>query len=299
MQALSRTARNAALLLTLLMIFFLIMSLQVNRGSTLATARGAVTGVTSPVQRIGSAIGGLITSTWGRYVWLVTADRENQSLRQRVDELERRLAAGDAAKRENSRLRGLIGVQASLENEWAGARVVAREFTQRYETVTIDRGSRDGITQDAAVIGGGGALVGRVIQVNLWTSTVQLITDPMSGVGARLVNSRATGLVSGSGAEALRLSYISTLVELVEGEAIVTSGEDGIYPADLMIGHVTSIEVGPPVPGTPRVPLMREETALFKVILLEPLINVLRIENVLVQLPAAEPEPAPAAEEEP
>ncbi len=299
MQALSRTARNAALLLSLLMAFFLIMSLQVNRGSTLAAARGAVTGITSPVQRIGSAIGSLVTSTWGRYVWLINADRDNETLRQQVDELQRRVAAGDAARRENSRLRGLQSVRASLAGTWSGARVVGRDFTQRYETVMINRGSRDGVERDAAVIGAGGALVGRVIQVSLWTSTVQLITDPMSGVGARLADSRETGLVSGNGSAALRLNYISTRAEVSEGEAIVTSGEDGIYPADLMIGHVTNIDVGPPVPGTPRVPLMREETALFKVILLDPSIDVLRIENVLVQLPASEPTEIPSPEEEP
>jgi len=299
MQALSRTARNAALLLGLLMAFFLVMSLQVNRGSTLAVARGTVAGVVSPLQRIGSAVGGLVTSTWGRYVWLVTAARENEALRQRVAELQRRVAAGDAAKRENSRLRGLLGIHASLAGEWIGARVAGRDFTQRYETVTINRGSRDGIERDAAVIAPGGALVGRIIQVNLWTSTVQLITDPLSGVGARLADSRATGLVSGSSASPLRLDYISTRAEVTEGEAIVTSGEDGIYPADLMIGHVTKIDVGPPVPGTPRVPLMREETALFKVILLDPAIDVLRIENVLVQLPASVPAPVAATEEEP
>lgn len=299
MQALSRTARNAALILALLMTFFLMMSLQVNRGSTLAAARGAVTGITSPVQRVGSAIGGLVTSTWGRYVWLVTADRENKALRQRVADLERRVAASDAARRENSRLRGLLGVHASLEGEWIGARVAGRDFTQRYETVTINRGSRDGIALDAAVIGAGGALVGRIVQVNLWTSTVQLITDPLSGVGARLANSRATGLVSGGSAAALSLSYISTRTEVTVGEAIVTSGEDGIYPADLIIGHVTSIDVGPPVPGSPRVPLMREETALFKVIRLDPVIDVLRIENMLVQTPTSAPAPLPATEEEP
>lgn len=300
MQALSRTARNAALLLALLTTFFLILSLQVNRGSTLAAARSAVTTVTSPVQRIGSAIGSLVTSTWGRYVWLVTADRENEALRQHVAELERRVAAGDAAKRENSRLRGLLGIHASLAGKWVGARVAGREFTQRYETVTINRGSRDGIEQDAAVIGTGGALVGRIIQVNLWTSILQLITDPLSGVGARLADSRATGLVSGSGASSLRLNYISTRTEVAVGEAIVTSGEDGIYPADLMIGHVADVAVGPPVPGTPRVPLMREETALFMVILLDPAIDVLRIENVLVQLPTAVPAPDPdTGEQEP
>ena len=295
MQALSRTARNAALLLALLMTFFLVMSLQVNRGRTLATARSAVTGIASPVQRVGSAIGGLVTSTWGRYVWLVTTASENEVLSRRLADLERRVAAGDAAKRENSRLRALLGIHAQLPGEWVGAGVAGRDFTQRYETVTIDRGSRDGIVRDAAVIGPGGALVGRVVQVSLWTSSVQLITDPLSGVGARLADSRATGLVSGDSSAAMHLDYISTRTDVAVGEAVVTSGEDGIYPADLMIGRVTNVDVGPPVPGTPRVPLMREETALFKVILLEPAIDVLRIETVLVRLPARVPSP----EEEP
>jgi rod shape-determining protein MreC len=136
--------------------------------------------------------------------------------------------------------------------------------------------------------------VGRVIHVNLWTSIVQLVTDPLSGVGSRLVQSRTTGLMSGNGAGPLRLNYISTRANVAVGEAIVTSGEDGIYPPDLLIGTVTRIDIGPPVPGTPRVPLMREQIALFKVIVLDPAIDVLSLENVLVRLPGSEPAAAPA-----
>jgi rod shape-determining protein MreC len=287
MQVLSTTARNAALLIGLLLSFFLLMSLQVNRGSTLAAARGAVTSVTSPVQRVGASIGRFFTSTWGRYVWLVGAERENEQLRERVADLERAAAAADAARRENGRLRGLLGANAVAPGEWITARVAAREFTQRYETITIDRGRRDGIEKDAAVIGAGGALVGRVVQANLWTSTVQLLTDPLSGVGARLAQSRATGLVAGNGDAPLRLNYISTRAAVSIGETVVTSGEDGIYPPDLLIGTVTLVDIGPPVPGTPRVPLMREETALFKEIELATAVDMLSVENVLVQLPSA------------
>jgi rod shape-determining protein MreC len=293
MQALSRTARNAALLLALLMTFFLVMSLQVNRGSTLAAARGAVTGVASPVQRIGAAVGDLITGTWGRYFGLVGADRENEHLRERVAELERLAASGAAAKRENRRLRELLVDRPDAAGEWTGARVVGRDFTQRYETVTIDRGSRDGVVRDAAIVGAGGALVGRVIEVNLWTSSVQLITDPLSGIGARLAESRATGLAAGNGPGPLQLNYISSRAMVAVGEAVVTSGEDGIYPPDLVLGTVAGIGIGPPVPGTPLVPLMRDATALFKLIDVVPAIDVLALENVLVRLPTTAP-PTPA-----
>ncbi|NKB87535.1 MAG: hypothetical protein GKS06_04890 [Acidobacteria bacterium] len=296
MQALSRTARNAALLLGLLLGFFLLMSVQVNRGSTLATARGAVTGVTSPLQRIGAAVGGLFTNTWGRYVGLVGAARENEELRRLNAELERRAAAGDAARRENQRLRRLAAAREILPGEWVAAEVAAREFTRRYEVVVINRGSRDGIAKDAAVTTAGGALVGRVLEANLWTSTVQLVTDPLAGVGGRLVSSRATGLVSGHGSDPLRLDYISTRTEIAEGERVVSSGEDGIYPADLLIGEVVSVDIGPPVPGTPIVSLMRGETALFKIVELRPAVDVLQLENVLVQLPSTEPPPAEDAE---
>jgi rod shape-determining protein MreC len=290
MQVLSTTARNAALLLALLMGFFLVMSLQVNRGETLAAARGAVRGVTSPFQRIGSTVGSFFSGTWSRYTGLVGADRENESLRRRVAELEQRLSAAEAARRENRRLRALLGAHERGGADWIEAKVAAREFAHRYETVTLNRGSQDGVTVDAPVVGPGAALVGRVISVSPWTSLVQLITDPLAGIGARLSESRATGLIGGNNGPSLRLEYVSTRAEVRIGEAIVTSGDDDIYPADLLIGHVVEVDVGPAVPGVPSVPLLREETALFKLIEVEPAIDMPTLENVLI-LRAAEREP--------
>ncbi len=83
---------------------------------------------------------------------------------------------------------------------------------------------------------------------------------------------------------------MSTRAEVRIGEAVVTSGDDDIYPADLLIGHVAGVDVGPAVPGVPPVPLLREETALFRLIDVQPSIDMPTLENVLI-LRAEEPQP--------
>lgn len=289
MQRLSRTARHAALLIGLLTVFFVLLSWQVNRTRTLDAARGAVTGVVSPFQRVFGGAVSAVTGAWGGYFDLLRADEEAERLQAEVDRLERSLASLEETRRENFRLRALLGLGKQVEQDHRVATVVGRSLAHRYQSVTLDRGSADGIRIDAPVLAPDGALVGRVVQVSRWTSVVQLITDPFSGVGARLTHSRATGLVAGSDGPLLELRYIDTMTPVDTGESVITSGEDGIYPPGLPIGTVTEFEVGPPVPGTPRVPLAREETALFLEITVTPAADVTRVETVLVLDPATGP----------
>lgn len=288
MQGLTRTARKAVLLIGLLSVFFGLLSWQVNRAATLTTARGAVFQVVSPMQRLAAGLTGGVAGIWDGYLGLIGAAREAEELRTRVDDLERRIRDLDEVERENVRLRSMLGMDDALERPHLVAGVIGRDIAHRYQSVTLDRGSADGVRKDAPVLAPNGTLVGRVVQVARWTSLVQLVTDPFAGVGARLVYSRASGLIVGLDGPTLELQYIDTMTEILSGEMIVTSGEDGIYPAGLPIGRVLSFEVGPPVPGTPRIPLSREETALFMEIMVDPMIDVTRIETVLVLQPDPE-----------
>lgn len=282
MQPLTRTARPAALLIALLVAFFILLSLQVNRGRTLDTARGTVFQIVSPAHRLVTSITSGVGGLWSSYFGLVDAAREAARLRERVGELERRLSGLERAERENIRLRSILGMDEAVTRGHQVARVIGRDIDLRYQSITLDRGSADGVAVDAPVLAPDGSLVGRVVQVARWTSLVQLITDPLAGVGARLVYSRAAGLAAGSNGPELELRYIDTMTEILDDELVVTSGEDGIYPPGLPIGRVVSFEVGPPVPGTPRIPLAREETALFMEIAVRPAVDVTRIEEVLV-----------------
>lgn len=285
----TRTARSAALVVGLLAFFFLLMSYQVNRTRTLATARGAVTGIVSPFQRIATSTVGAVRSAWSQYIGLLGSVDEFERLRQENAQLQRQLASAAAARHENKRLRAMLRATKSAPGRWTAARVVGRDLAHRYQSLQLDRGSADGVGVDDAVISPDGALVGRVIQVSRWTCAVQLLTDALSGVGARLTESRASGLLAGSDGPLLELRFIQTLDDVSLGEIVETSGEDGIYPHGIPVGEVTRAGVGPALPGTPPVPLLRDETALFMQIEVRPSVDMMRLENVLVL--HREPEP--------
>lgn len=297
-QGLSRTARNAGLLIGLLAAWFVLASYQADRARAVSTARGVFVGAVSPIQRLVSGAVGGVASVWNGYFDLVGAAAENDRLRAERDALEQQVRSYRELRRENERLRELLQITAEVPGEWRVADVIGREPSQRYSSLTLNRGRIAGVRVDAAVIAPDGALVGRIVHTGPWTSLVQLITDPLAGVGARLSISRASGLVSGNGSARLDLRYIDSLTEVAPGEEILTSGEDGIYPPGLLIGQVDAFTFGPPVPGTGSVPLVREQSALFLEISVRPAITVDRLETVLIlDAPAPRTEgPAPAEE---
>lgn len=285
MPALSRTARHVGLVAGLLLTFFVMLSFQVNRARALSSARGAVFGLVSPLQRLVSMTTLNLSSLWSGYIGLVGASAENDELRAENSRLQQRVRQLEETRRENSRLHAMLGIEAAPETTTRVARVIGRDISHRFQSVTLNRGSADGITMDAPVLSPDGALVGRVVALARWTSLVQLITDPLSGIGARLAESRRTGLLNGVDGPELELLYIDSMTEVISGEAVVTSGEDSLYPPGILVGTVSSFNVGPPVPGTPTVPLARDETALFLEVSVHPGVDVLRLENVVVLSP--------------
>lgn len=290
MEAISRHAGSVALLVGLLLVFFALISYQVNRSETVSVVEGTVLTVVSPVHRM-LAVGWLgLVHTWQGYVGLVGTAEEVVALRTRLAALERQVDTLQEASRENARLRSLLHLQADLDLPSLSAETIGRDVAHAFETITVSRGGRDGVPRDAPVLAANGALVGRVIHVAPWTSMVQLITDSQSAVGARVARSRASGVIHGQGRSLLQLAYVHSLSDVQPHDLVVTSGEDGLYPAGIPIGRVHHVKPGSPVPGTPPVPLNREETALFLDVSVAPLVDVRRVEQVLLLLPPSHPE---------
>jgi len=168
------------------------------------------------------------------------------------------------------------------------AQTIGRDNAHAYEAFTVNRGSRDGVVVDSAVVATTAIVIGRVVQVSPYTSKVQLITDPKSAVGAKVARSGAHGVVHGAGGPDLELGYVTSLADVRAGDLVVTSGDDGIYPPGLEIARVRRVVEGAPVPGLPRLPtLARTEAALFLEIALEPLADVRRVDQVLLLAPPA------------
>jgi rod shape-determining protein MreC len=147
-------------------------------------------------------------------------------------------------------------------------------------TVTIDRGSADGVLADMAVIAPGG-VVGRVIgPVAQHAARVQLLIDRNAAAGAVTERVRAGGMVVGVEANPpLRMELVSNLADVKVGDAIVASGIDGIYPKGYLIGRAESVERG---------------SGLYRTITVRPGVDFSSIEEVLVVMMP----PRPAARDE-
>lgn len=288
METISRRASSLALLFGLLFVFFIMMSYQVNRADTVTTFEGSIQTVVSPLHRVVSSIWLGVSNGWTEYVGLIGRASEAGALRARIGVLERRASTLEESARENARLRQLLGLRERLDMPSIAAQTIGRDIAHVYETFTVNRGSRDGVVVDSAVVSPTAIVVGRVVQVSPYTSKVQLITDAKSAVGAKVARSGAHGVVHGAGGPALELGYVTSLADVRTGDVVVTSGDDGIYPPGLEIARVRRVVEGAPVPGLPRLPnLARTEAALFLEIALEPLADVRRVDQVLLLAPAA------------
>jgi rod shape-determining protein MreC len=288
METISRHASSVALLVVLLFSFFAMMSYQVNRADTISSVEGTVQTMVSPLHRLISSAWLGISDGWFNYVAVFGRASEADALRDRIGVLERRAATLEEAARENARLRQLLGLRDRLDLPSMAARTIGRDLAHGYEAFTINRGTRDGVMADWAVLSPTGNVVGRVVNAAPYSANVQLITDAKSAVGAKVARTGAHGVVHGTGGAIMELAYVTSLADVQVGDLVVTSGDDSIYPPGLEIGRVSRVVKGAPVPGLPRLPtLARAEAALFLDIELEPLVEVRWVDQVLLLAPAS------------
>jgi len=196
---------------------------------------------------------------------------ENASLRRQLDEARAEAIRGADADRERQGLLQLQGLDYAGGLDSVPARVVSTAPTNFQLTVTIDRGTDARLDVGMPVVTSAG-LVGRITEVSKVRSTVLLITDAQSNVGVRLANSGEPGVVRGGGTRnPMPLDLITTEVPVDVGEPVVTSGlERGLFPAQIPVGRVRSTSAPP--------------GALQKEILLDPIVDIVRLEFVRVLL---------------
>lgn len=154
-------------------------------------------------------------------------------------ELTQRLAQMTEYEQQNARLEALLGLTSTYAMSGTGAHVVSYSTDSWTRTVTIDKGSLDGVAPDMPVVSGSGVF-GQVVEVAATTSTVRLLADPSSGVSAEVQGSGATGVLSGSVDGTLRLRYVSSSSQVAVGDTVITSGLGGVYPRGLLLGTVAS-----------------------------------------------------------
>ena len=171
-----------------------------------------------------------------------TADEETLSaLREKNAELTALVAQDEEIRQENERLRGLLNMQETYGVSGVTAQVVGRSTDAWNQTITINKGERDGVDSGLTVMGPVG-VVGQVVSTSRTTATVRLLTDPKSGAAALIQSNRAEGIVRGSLDGLLYLQNVDADVQVSVGDLVLTSGLGGSYVRGLLIGTVVKVE---------------------------------------------------------
>jgi rod shape-determining protein MreC len=165
----------------------------------------------------------------------------NAELEQALIDLQSEVAELREYRSDYDRLAELLNYTTREDWNYVAADVIGRDTTG-VQAVHIDRGTRDGVEVGDPVVSQAG-LVGRVTEVSATGAEVLLITDPASSVNARVQSSRDNGLVQGTISGDLILAFLDTEAEVLPGDLVVSSGETQAFPADLILGQVTSVSL--------------------------------------------------------
>jgi len=249
-----------------------------NRGSITAL-EGFVGQIVAPFQR------GVYTISSTVYNFFSEIDerrnmRSNyEELKEKVAHLEKELIRLEELEKENKRLKELL--RFSDQNEEfvvTGARVIAKNPGNWFNLITIDKGKKDGIAVNMAVVTEKG-LVGRVVEVAESWSKVRTIVDGQSSVSAIIQRNRDNGIVKGNNSLVIedgmcRMIYLPEDSSVVEGDKVITSGLGDIFPKGIYIGEVKEV--------------IKEERNLYKTAIVKPGADFERLEEVLVVVSSRE-----------
>ncbi len=210
-------------------------------GGPLHVVQGAVSGAVAPLGFVGAAAdSGAQDAT--NALADVTADESTLTgLREANAELRQLLSQADEYKLEAQRLQQLLDLKDTYDIDGVGARVIGKPAGAWDQSVTIDKGSADGVESGLTVMGTSG-VVGQVVRASEHASTVRLLTDPNSGAAALVQSNRAEGIVRGSLEGLLYLEDLDADAQVNVGDVVMTSGLGGSYTSGLIIGTVVKVD---------------------------------------------------------
>ena len=217
--------------------------------------------VLAPVEASVSAVEGLVSVHW-----------ENRKLRKRLAELRMEADALRSEREENLRLTRLLDLREAAPRDLVAARVIGRSLDRLGGSVTIDKGTDDGIRPDVAVLTPEG-LVGRVERAGPRWSRVLTLLHRDCAVAVRLTRSGVQGVVQWEYGDRplLDLLYVPSQEDVKPGDVVATSGLGGLFPEGIRVGTVSRVTLA--------------DDRLMKRVMIEPSVSFQRLAEVLVFIP--------------
>ncbi|QWT18292.1 rod shape-determining protein MreC [Collinsella sp. zg1085] len=261
----------------------LMLTLYLREGSEgpLHLVRQGVAVIATPLRVVGSALATPFDALANTAFNLGASEATLSELKAENERLTAEIAKLKEAEATARRLEALVSLQSNYKLTSTAARIIGCANDSWTQTVTLDKGSRDGFALGMPVCNAGGVL-GQIIEVSPTSSVVRLITDEQSGVSAMIQNSRAQGTLKGQPDGSLRLSYVPAEAEVKAGDIVISSGLGGVFPKGLPLGTVSSVE--------------KTANAIYYTIVVRPQSSAENNEEVLV-ITALSQEHTPTADE--
>jgi rod shape-determining protein MreC len=223
----------------------------------------------APFQDATSRALGASRKLWQNYFQLITVAQENERLKQQVEAAAARVHLQRETELENERLRDLLGFKQSLAQPAVAGRIIAKDPSSWFNTVIINKGAADGLTKGLPAVTARG-IAGQVVEVSTHQSKLMLIIDRSSAVDALVQRSRVRGVVKGTSQEECTLDYVMPEDDVRQGDSIISSGFDGVYPKGIPIGTVSAV--------------LGQGPDFFKEVQITPAVDFNKLEEVLIIL---------------
>ena len=207
------------------------------------------------------------SSVWNGYINLINVQEENQQLVEEVKRLRSEVIYLKEKSATGDRLMELLKLWDTSAVKHVAANVIAKDPANWYGALVINKGEEDGIKPNMGVITAEG-VIGRIVKTAPDYSRVLLLSDRNSAIAGLIQRTGYEGIAEGQQGRVLRLNYIMTDADVLDGDIVITSGTDGVFPRGIVIGRINKIE--------------KPQNRLFQSIELIPVATLSKVREVMV-----------------
>ena len=264
----------AVTIVVLSVAFLGIIVLSIKGNSNIISS--GVGGVISPLQKIVYTVNEKVKGSFDFFINFSNVKKENEELTAKNAELENKLIEYERMKDENTRLREMFDYsQTNANYDYLGCNIIGYSGGNISNGYIIDKGTKDGVEKDMVVITPAG-LVGKVTKASSSFAIVQTILNENIAVAAMVESTDETtgilqGITDSKNKNLTELSNIPIESAIKEGDKILTSGLGEMYPKDIRIGEVISVEV--------------DNVGIMKRAVVKPYVDFNKLEELFVVVP--------------
>lgn len=237
-----------ALIALLLAALTLVVSLFFTGSDPIANLVGTVV---SPFRNAGAGVADWFERSAQRRYQAERLEEEVERLRRELADMEANAREGQQALEENENLRELLGLRKKRRDltDFESAYITAHTLSNWESSFTISKGTQHGVEVNQCVIDAYGNLVGVISDTGLNWATVTTLVDTDLDMGGMVARNDTAAILEGDFSlmeqGRLKLSYLPEGTELLAGDIVVTSGKGGVYPSNIVVGTVESVQNDP------------------------------------------------------